>query len=73
MTGISYCCPISNRVGSYAPKNPSQVLSDPNTVVDLMKFVGSPERDKKVSDAGAFIDFLLSRPDVKGDRFGCTG
>lgn len=61
------------RLGPYAPKNPSQVLSDPNALADLMKSVGSLDRDKKVSDAGAFIDFLSSRPDVKGNRFGSTG
>ena len=38
-----------------------------------MKSVNSLNRDRKVSDAGAFIEFLSSRPDVKGDRFGATG
>src|ERR1700736_5920729 len=38
-----------------------------------MKFVTSLDRDRKVCDAGAFIEFLSSRPEVKGDRFGSTG
>jgi len=38
-----------------------------------MKSVNSLDRDRKVSDAGAFIDFLSSRPDVRGHRFGATG
>jgi carboxymethylenebutenolidase len=38
-----------------------------------MKFVNSLDRDRKVSDAGAFIEFLSSRPDVKGHRFGAKG
>jgi len=38
-----------------------------------MKFVTSLDRDRKVSDADAFIEFLSSRPEVKGDRFGATG
>jgi carboxymethylenebutenolidase len=40
---------------------------------ELMKFVTSLDRDRKISDAGAFIEFLSSRPEVKGDRFGATG
>lgn len=61
------------RLGSYPPKNPAQVLADPKLMKELMKSVTSLNRDRKVSDAGAFIDFLSSRPDVKGDRFGSTG
>jgi carboxymethylenebutenolidase len=61
------------RLGSYPPKNPAQVLADPNSMKELMKFVNSLNRDRKVSDAGAFTDFLSSRPEVKGDRFGSTG
>jgi carboxymethylenebutenolidase len=61
------------RDGRYAPKNPSQVLSDPNAVAELMKSVGSLDRDKKVSDTDAFINFLSSRSDVRGNRFGSTG
>jgi carboxymethylenebutenolidase len=38
-----------------------------------MKFVASLDRDRKISDAAAFIEFLSSRPEVKGDRFGATG
>src|SRR5713101_7181460 len=61
------------RLGSYPPKNPAQVLADPKLMEELMKFVSSLDRDRKVSDAGTFIEFLSSRPDVKGDRFGATG
>jgi carboxymethylenebutenolidase len=61
------------RFGSYPPKNPSQVLADPVLLKELMKFVTSLDRDRKISDAGAFIEFLSSRPEVKGDRFGATG
>jgi carboxymethylenebutenolidase len=61
------------RLGSYPPKNAAQVLGDPKQMQELMKAVNSLDRDKKVSDAGAFIEFLSSRPDVKGRRFGATG
>ena len=61
------------RLGSYPPKNPSQVLADPKLLEELMKSVTSLDRDRKISDAAAFIEFLSSRPEVKGDRFGATG
>ena len=38
-----------------------------------MKWVNSLDRDRKVSDSAAFIEFLSSNPDVKGKRFGATG
>lgn len=61
------------RLGSYPPKNPSQVLADPKLREELMQFVTSLDRDRKISDATAFIEFLTSRPEVKGNRFGATG
>jgi carboxymethylenebutenolidase len=50
------------RLGSYPPKNPAQVLADPKSMQELMKMVTSLDRDRKASDAGAFIGFLSSRP-----------
>jgi carboxymethylenebutenolidase len=61
------------RLGSYPPMNPAQVLADPKLREKLMKFVTSLDRDRKIADAAAFIEFLSSRPEVKGDRFGATG
>jgi carboxymethylenebutenolidase len=61
------------RFGSYPPKNPSEVLADPKLREELMKLVSSLDRDRKVADAAAFIEFLSSRPEVQGDRFGAVG
>jgi carboxymethylenebutenolidase len=61
------------RFGSYPPKVPSEVLSNQASMADLMKWVNSLDRDRKVSDSSAFIEYLASRPDVKGKRFGATG
>ena len=38
-----------------------------------MTWVNSLDRERKVSDSGAFLDFFSSRPEVKGKRFGATG
>jgi carboxymethylenebutenolidase len=61
------------RLGKYLPRNPSQVWADPRLREDLMRFVSSLDRDRKISDAAAFIEFLSTRPEVKGTRFGATG
>lgn len=61
------------RTGPYPPMVPSRIVADPKSREEFMKLVTSLNRDHKVSDAGAFIEFLLSRPEVRGDRFGSTG
>jgi carboxymethylenebutenolidase len=61
------------RAGPYSPMVASEVLADPDRREALMKLVRSLDRDRKVADAGAFIEFLSSRPEVKGKRFGATG
>lgn len=61
------------RTGPYAPMVPSRIVADPKLREEFMKLVTGLNRDHKVSDAGAFIEFLLSRPEVRGDRFGSTG
>jgi carboxymethylenebutenolidase len=61
------------RSGPYAPMVPAKVFADPAQKEHLMKLVGSVTRDATVSDADAFISFLASRPEVRGERFGTTG
>jgi carboxymethylenebutenolidase len=61
------------RVGPYPPMNPREVLGDPELMNALMKNVASLDRDRKISDTAACIDFLISRPEVEGDRYGVTG
>lgn len=61
------------RTGRYAPMIPSRIVADPKLREEFMKLVSSLNRDQKVSDAGAFIEFLQSRTDVRGERFAVTG
>jgi len=56
------------RFGSYPPKVASEVLSNPKAMEELMKWVNSLDRERKVSDSGAFLDFLSTRPEVKGSN-----
>jgi carboxymethylenebutenolidase len=61
------------RMGSYPPKNPAQVFADSKLREELSKQVGTLNRDRKTSDTSAFLEFLSSRPEVKGDRLGAFG
>lgn len=61
------------RLGSYSPRIPSHVLADPKLRAEMMNSLSSLDRDRKISDAAAFIEYVSSRPDVKGTRFGVTG
>src|SRR5580704_6093766 len=61
------------RMGSYPPKNPAQVFADPQLREELLKQVGTLNRDRRTSDTFAFLEFLSSRPEVKGDRLGAFG
>ena len=61
------------RLGPYEPLNPAIAFSDPELRAGLMKKITSLTRDMKIRDAGAFVAFLSSRPEVKGERFGVVG
>jgi carboxymethylenebutenolidase len=61
------------RSGPYVPMNPATVFGDPAKRAELMRLISGLDRTRKISDAGAFIEFLASRPEVSGDRFGVTG
>jgi carboxymethylenebutenolidase len=55
------------RFGSYPPRVASEVLDNPKSMEEVMKWANSLDRDRKVSDSRAFLEFLSSRPDVKGN------
>jgi carboxymethylenebutenolidase len=61
------------RHGDWQPFSMATAFSDPDERTRLMGMVGSVTQDMMASDAGAFFDFLASRPEVKGDRFGVCG
>jgi len=61
------------RIGSYAPMIPFRIVADPKLREEFMKLVTSLNRDQKVSDAEAFIEFLRARPEVRRERFATTG
>jgi carboxymethylenebutenolidase len=61
------------RHGDWEPFTMETVFGDPEQRQRLMGMVGTVTPDMIASDAGAFFDFLASRPEVKGDAFGVCG
>ena len=61
------------RHGDWEPFDMRTVFGDPEQRTRLMSMVGSVTPDMIAGDAGAFFDFLDSRPEVKGSAFGVCG
>jgi len=60
-------------LGSYPPMVPAEVIANPKLRENLTKRVASLHRGRKISDTAALIEFLATRPEVEGDRFGAVG
>jgi carboxymethylenebutenolidase len=61
------------RHGDWQPFSMATAFSDPKERTRLFGMIGSLTQDMITADAGAFLDFLASRPEVRGDRFGVCG
>jgi carboxymethylenebutenolidase len=61
------------RHGDWEPFTMETVFGDPEQRQRLMGMVGSVTPDMIASDAGVFLDFLSSRPEVRGGGVGACG
>ena len=61
------------RSGDWAPFDLNTAFSDPDERKRVMSMMGGVTPDKMAADAGAFFDYLASRPEVSGTAFGTTG
>ncbi len=61
------------RSGDWAPFDMGNVFGNAEERQRLFTMIGSITPDRMVTDAGAFFDYLASRPEVSGDRFGVCG
>jgi carboxymethylenebutenolidase len=61
------------RQGDWAPFDMATAFTDDNERNRLFSFIGSITPDKWASDANAYFDYLESRPEVSGTKFGITG
>jgi carboxymethylenebutenolidase len=61
------------REGDWSPFDIATVFSDETERARLSGFMSSLTRDRIVTDTGAYLDYLLSRPEVVGTTAGTTG
>ncbi|HEU4362754.1 MAG TPA: dienelactone hydrolase family protein [Mycobacterium sp.] len=61
------------RHGEWAPFDMATAFGDPKERGRLMSMIHSITPEMMAADAGAFFDYLVARPDVRGDRFGVCG
>lgn len=61
------------RSGDWAPFDLATAFSDPEERTRLFGLVGTLTRERIIADAGAYVDFLLARPEVDGAAVGTTG
>ena len=76
LAGMGYVALVPDvyyREGEWTPFDIATVFSDENERARLSGFMSSLTRDRIVSDTGAYLDHLLSRPEVVGTTAGTTG
>jgi carboxymethylenebutenolidase len=62
------------RAGPYEPINLSEAMKDEETRrATFAKFMSSTDPERSTRDTGAFLDWLSTQPQVKGEKVGCTG
>jgi carboxymethylenebutenolidase len=61
------------REGDWAPINLNTAFGDPSERGRLFGYMSALTNERIIADSAAYIDFLLSRPEVRGDGVGTTG
>jgi carboxymethylenebutenolidase len=61
------------REGEWAPFDMATAFSDEKERARLFGFMNSLTNERIIADAGAYADFLLARPEVRGPAVGTTG
>ncbi|OSC42251.1 dienelactone hydrolase family protein [Mycobacterium decipiens] len=61
------------REGDWAPFDMTTVFGDAQERARIMFMMGTLTPDRVTRDAGALFDYLASRPEVAGQRFGVCG
>jgi len=61
------------REGEWAPFDMATAFADGKERARLFGFVRSLTNERIIADAGAYADFLLARPEVRGPAVGTTG
>jgi carboxymethylenebutenolidase len=76
LAGMGYVALIPDiyyRAGQWAPFNAATVYTDKKERARLSSLTSVLTNDRIIADAGAYTDFLLARPEVRGSAIGTTG
>jgi carboxymethylenebutenolidase len=76
LAGLGYVVLVPDvfyREGTWAPFDPVTAFTDEGERNRLFGLVGSLDNDRIVTDSAAYADFLLARPEVRGQAVGTTG
>lgn len=61
------------RAGEWAPFDMDTAFTDEKERTRLFAIMGTLSNERIIADAGAYADFLLTRPEVSGTAIGTTG
>ena len=61
------------RAGEWAPFDVATVFTDPDERTRMFGLMRELTADRITADTGAYLDFLLARPEVGGNAVGTTG
>lgn len=76
LAGLGYAVLVPDvyyRDGDWAPFEMATVFNDEGERKRLFSMISKVTPDIMAADAGAFFDYLASRPEVSGEAFGTTG
>ncbi len=76
LAGLGYVVLVPDvfyREGAWAPFDPVTAFTDAGERDRLFGLVRSLDNDRIVTDSAAYADFLLARPEVRGQAVGTTG
>jgi carboxymethylenebutenolidase len=76
LAGMGYVALIPDiyyRAGRWAPFDAATLFTDPRERARLGGLTRELTNDRIIADAGAYADFLLARPEVRGSAIGTTG
>jgi carboxymethylenebutenolidase len=76
LAGMGYVTLVPDvyyREGDWRPFDIATVFTDPGERARLGAYMGNLTRDRILADTGAYLDFLLARPEVAGAAAGTTG
>lgn len=64
---------VYHRDGGWTPFEMTTVFTDESERQRLFSMISKVTPEMMAADAGAFFDYLVSRPEVSGEAFGTTG